>query len=149
MIMLRTGDWVLVADSEEAYFLENAGDTITPDLVRKRHERPLETAGRASDRAGRRIDNAMGQRSALEQTDLHQVARDRFAEQVADMLGEHARAGDFTRLVLFAAPAVLGKIRTHLDDATRACVIAEVPKTLTNHPLPEIGKLVLRELAEA
>ncbi|WP_414717991.1 host attachment protein [Thioclava sp. UBA3469] len=53
------------------------------------------------------------------------------------------------RLVIVAAPRVLGEIRSALHKEVSDVVVAEIDKTLTNHPRDEIEKLVKEELATA
>jgi len=44
--------------------------------------------------------------------------------------------------VMVAPPRMLGDLRAHLHPEVAECVVAEVPKDLTGHPLPEIGRLL-------
>ncbi len=53
-----------------------------------------------------------------------------------------AHAGKFDRLVLVASPQVLGNLRDEMHKEVSDRIIAEIPKTLTNHPIDEIEKLV-------
>jgi protein required for attachment to host cells len=63
-----------------------------------------------------------------------------FARFVADRI-ESARTGhEFDRLVLVAAPAFLGRLRTALDDPTRRLVDGELDLDLTRLPPDEIRK---------
>ena len=45
-----------------------------------------------------------------------------------------------------AAPQVLGALREALTPAVKAQVVAELAKTLTDHPLPKIAKEVVAAL---
>jgi protein required for attachment to host cells len=51
------------------------------------------------------------QRSAVKDTDWHQLAEDRFALEVADALNRLALANRFQKLILVAPPKVLGNLR--------------------------------------
>jgi protein required for attachment to host cells len=51
------------------------------------------------------------QRSAVEDTDWHRLAEDRFAAETADALYRLAHAHRFQRLVVVALPEVLGTLR--------------------------------------
>lgn len=147
MAMLTKGTWVVVADSERAMVLENAGDTRKPDLRQVDRLEAVEVA-EASDRPGRMNDNGPGQKSAMEQPDFGRLSADGLAADVVAYLVKKAAMGSFERLVLVAPPQVLGAIRGCMDDALRARVSAELPKTLTGHPLAKIGELVAEALAK-
>ena len=45
--------------------------------------------------------------------------------------------------VLVAPPLVLGELRKHFEKDIADRVAAEVPKTLTNHPVADIEKILL------
>ncbi|MBV2361403.1 host attachment family protein [Thalassococcus sp. CAU 1522] len=148
MSVLKAGTWVLVADGEKALFLRNDLDEINPDLnvVRiKKQDNPPDRDQGASP-PGRRGDGGAGQRSAMEETDWHELAKERFAEDLADLLYQLAHRGAFDRLVLVAPPRVLGALRPALHKEVAARVVAELHKTLTNHPLDRIEALLQAEL---
>ena len=149
MPFLATGTWVLIADGEKALFLENIGDTEHPVLEVRREERQDNppTGEQAANRPGRFNDGPSVHRSAVEDTDWHQLAKDRFAADLADLLYQQAHKQKFRRIVLVAAPGTLGELRDHLHKEVTDRVIAEVPKTLTNHPVDEIGRIVATEIA--
>ena len=149
MTKLRKGTWVLVADGEKALLLENQTDDEDPHLVvvRKKEQDNPSDREQSANRPGRMADNGPGQRSALDDTDWHELAKDRFADELADLLYGHAHKGSFDALVLVAAPGVLGELRDHLHQEVASKVIHEIPKTLTNHPIDQIEKLVKSEMA--
>jgi len=67
------------------------------------------------------------------------VRERRFAGELAALLNDKHAAGRFDRLVIAAAPAALGDIRPALADEVRQVILAEIPKDLTNVPLPHLG----------
>lgn len=150
MARLTTGTWVLVADGEKALILENHGDADFLDLrVRRKEEQENPpTREQAANRRGRMSDS-QGNKSAFQDTDWHELQKDRFADDIADLLYEHAHRGTFDRIVLVAAPGVLGELRQQLHQEVTEKVIAEVPKTLTNHALDAIERHVADELKDA
>lgn len=151
MKVLKTGAWVLVADGSKALFLRNALNTKEYDLRVVWHQAMENPASRAQgrDRPGR-AHSAFGQgRSALEETDWHQLAEEDFAREVAAILDHAAADGVFEALVLVAPPAVLGELRGCLGKAATGRVIAEIPKTLTNHPIEKIEAIVKEALDAA
>lgn len=141
----------MVADSEKALFLENVTDSEDPYLVvsEKEQQDNPSTREQGANRPGRMPDTGQGQRSALQDTDWHELAKERFAHDLADLLYEKAHRGDFDRIVLACAPQVLGALRKELHKEVLDKVVGEVPKTLTNHPVTEIEKILKAELETA
>ena len=151
MTKLRQGTWVLIADGEKALFLENRTDGEDPHLevFREEDQDNPPTREQAANRPGRQSDGPSGHRSALDDTDWHQLAKERFAGELADILYKKAHAGVFDSIVLVADPGTLGELRAELHQAVTDKVIGEVDKTLTNHPIEEIEKLVIASLEAA
>ena len=108
---LKNGTWVLVADGEKALFLVNEGDAEYPVLRVRREESQenLPTREQGTDRPGRTFESTGTSRSAYEETDWQQLAEDRFADHLAEMLYKRAHRGEFQRIVIVAAPKVLGR----------------------------------------
>lgn len=146
-IRLKRGIWVLVADGEKALFLKNEGDATYPDLsvVRKVEEENPPTREQGTDRPGRYSDGPTAHRSAVDDTDWHRLAKGRFAEEIAERLYKLAHGGKFDEIVLVAPPLVLGEIRKKLHKEVADKVSAEVPKTLTNLPVPDIEAILQQE----
>ncbi|MBP0482319.1 host attachment family protein [Sagittula salina] len=148
MTELKQGTWIVVADSEKALFLRNLTDHENPNLDvfdEEEQDNPSDRA-QSANRPGRMSDGGPGQRSALDDTDWHELAKDRFAADLAEKLYDEAHKGHFDKLVIVASPQVLGVLREEMHKEVADKVIAEVPKTLTNHPVREIEKLVKKEL---
>ena len=145
---LMQGTWVLVADGEKALILENQTDDEDPYLtvLTKEEQENPPNREQAANRRGRFNDGSGIHRSAVEDTDWHQLAKDRFADDLADMLYAKAHKGAYSSLVLVASPGVLGEIRDKMHKEVRDKVIAEVPKTLTNHSLDDIESIVTAEI---
>lgn len=151
MSTLTNGTWVVVTDSEKALFLRNLTDHANPNLDVFDEETQDNPSDRdqSANRPGRMHDGGPGQKSALDDTDWHELAKDRFAADLAERLYKEAHKGSFDKLVIVASPQVLGVLRSEMHKEVAAKVIAEVPKTLTNHPIPEIEALVKKELDAA
>jgi protein required for attachment to host cells len=135
---------VLVSDGRRARFLRNTGTAAEPQLVLESaldSENPY-TRDQGTDQPGRAHSPDGRSRSAMEETDWHQQAEDRFAAQVANLLYHMEHARKFDELVVVAPPKMLGDLRARLHREVAECVIAEVAKDLTGHPLPEIGRLL-------
>ena len=141
-VKIDSGEWVVVCDGSKALILENAGDARFPNLRTREayeHKHPA-TRELGSDVPGRAFASVGSTRSAVEQTDWHRQAEERFAAQVADLLYRMAHAHTFDHLVVIAAPKVLGNLRAafHPEVATR--VVAEVAKDLTSVPTHDLAK---------
>jgi protein required for attachment to host cells len=127
---------VLVADGRKALVLSNEGDAALPDLrVKQTIQAPPNprTSSQGADRPGRAI--VAGRRSAVEQTDWHQAAEDKFAATVVELLlaDELPKA-----LILVAPPKFLAQLRKRLPEQARSRVIAEIAKDLTHLTVREI-----------
>lgn len=146
-VRIDTDTWVLVADSEKALFLKNIADAEDLNLVvvEKEHQDNPPSREQGTNAPGRRADGGPGQRSAMEDTDWHELAKERFAADLADKLYAKAHAGAFERIVLACPPQVLGELRKALHKEVTARVVGEVPKLLTKHPLNEIERLIQAE----
>ncbi|MDX5401573.1 MAG: host attachment family protein, partial [Rhodobacterales bacterium] len=104
MIKLEKETWVLVADGEKALFLRNEGGAASPQLTVARVEQQdnPRQGEQVSDKPGRRADTGVGQRSAMEEADWHQLAKDRFASDLSEILARMVRRGRIGRLVIVA-----------------------------------------------
>lgn len=151
MATLTNGTWVLVADGEKALFLRNDLDEQTPNLtvVREEEQDNPSDAEQSANRPGRMHDTGVGHRSAVQDTDWHQLAKDRFADELAQILYKQAHKHKFERIVLTAPPQVLGELRDKLHKEVQSRVVAEIPKTFTNHPIDQIEKRLLDDLETA
>ena len=148
MTQIKNGTWVVVADGEKALFLRNITDGKDPNLevIRKEEQDSLKDIDQSANRPGRvgQVGN-MG-KSAYEDTDWHELAKDRFAADLADILYDRVHKGKFDSLVLVASPGVLGELRSKLHQEVSDKVIGEIPKTLTNHPIKDIEDIVKADL---
>lgn len=149
MTKLSHDAWVLIADGEKALFLKNITDGENPNLevVRKEEQDNPKDIDQSANRPGRMPDNGQGQRSAMDDTDWHELAKERFADDLADLLYKQAHKHKFEQIVLVASPDTLGELRKKLHKEVEDKVIAEIPKNLTNHPIDEIEKQFQGEIA--
>jgi protein required for attachment to host cells len=135
---------ILVGDGERALFLRNRGHAQRIDLVVEQifeKDNPA-TREQGTDRPGRAIASVGAAKSAMEEADWHHIAKERFADELAEVLYRYAHADRFEKLIVIAPPKVLGNLRKafHAEVADR--IVAEIPKELTSHTIPEIEKLV-------
>lgn len=138
---------ILVADGKKFLMLRNVGDFTTPVLRFEgggEQENPS-TRDQGSDQPGRTFGSSGSTRSAMEQTDFHQLEEDQFAAQAAELLGKLERSGDFEELIVVAPPRTLAELRKQFDKAVKGRVVAEIAKDLTKHPVDEITAILSRE----
>lgn len=149
MTELKHGTWVLIADGEKALFLQNKTDGEDPflDVFREEEQENPPTQEQAANRPGRFNDGPNVHRSAVDDTDWHQLQKERFAQDLAEILYKQAHKGNFESLVVVAPPKTLGELRDEMHQEVAKRVIGEIPKTLTNHPVDEIEQIVKTELA--
>jgi protein required for attachment to host cells len=102
------------------------------------------THDQGTDRPGRFNDGPNVHRSAVDETDWHRIEKERFAKEIAERLYKLAHKGDFKRLVIVAPPLVMGEMRKELHKEVEQRVVGEVAKTLTNHTVSEIEKIVTK-----
>lgn len=149
MSTLEHGTWVLVADGEKALFLENVTDAENPHLQVRRMEGQDNppTREQAANRPGRVQESMSPGVRSYDDTDWHELEKDRFADDLADILYRQAHRGAFDHIVIVAPPGVLGEMRSKLHQEVSDKVVAEIDKTLTNHTLEDIEKIVKGEMA--
>ncbi len=139
---------VLVCDGQRATLYRNRGRIFEPDLValESREQENPPTREQGTDRPGRFPDPA-GSRSAVENTDWHQEAEDRFAAGIAAELNHKAVVGELDRLILVAPPRMLGALRKALEPQAEKRIIAEIDKDLTRHDPAVIGAILVDHVA--
>jgi protein required for attachment to host cells len=135
---------VLVGDGRKALFLRNKGTPREVELIVERELRQDNppTREQGTDRPGRKYGTDGVSRSAVGETDWHEQAEERFAVEIADTLYEMEHAQQFDELVVVAPPKMLGDLRAAFHPEVAQCVVAEVPKDLTTHPIPELAKVL-------
>jgi protein required for attachment to host cells len=135
--------YVFVGDGRKALFLRNYGNPNFPNL---RAENVFEdvnppTREQGSDRPGRLAEAAIpGRKSAVEPTDWHDIEEHRFARRAAAAMEQIVRAGKTKTLIVVAPPKTLADLRTAFHPDVKSCIIAEINKDLTRHPIGEIAR---------
>lgn len=135
---------ILIANGEKALFLRNEGDAKTPNLsvTRKKEQDNPPTRKQAANRRGRMSDGN-GHKSAVDDTDWHELAKERFATDLAELLYQRAHRGEFDELIIACDPSTLGELRKELHQEVEKRVIAEIDKDLTNHSIDDIEQLIV------
>ncbi len=140
---------VLVTDGRKLLFLRNHGDENQIDLRteahderedRKDHEIKTDSAGSQGQRWG-------DARPAMDETDFHQQAEDRWVKEAAEELKKRAVRNDFEALAIIAPPKALGVLRKELHKEVERRVVATFNKEMTDRPIPDIEDLLVGEAA--
>lgn len=116
----RYGDWTFLTEMHD------------PDAAKR--EKAF-----ASDRPGRAFDRHGSGRHAMATSESgrrHEVRL--FARELADYLNNAIATGDFEHIVIIAAPAFLGHLRTELSQLAKRAVVLAEPKDLTDLEVDEI-----------
>ena len=150
-VNIPTQALILVGDGEKAIFLRNKG---SPDDIRLEvenilwHDNPA-SHEQGTDKPGRAFASAGTARSAMEETDWHQLGEERFASEIARVLYTLAHANKFEALVVVAPPKVLGHLRKEFHKEVIDRITGELPKELTTHSLPDIERVLSGKVLSA
>jgi protein required for attachment to host cells len=133
---------VLVGDGRNARFLRNKGTPRNPEFIIEREVNQVNppTRDQGTDRPGRKSGIDGVSRTAIEETDWHQRAEQKFAAEIAETLYEMEHAHKFEELVVVAPPKMLGDLRAAFHPEVTRCIVAEVPKNLTAQPVRELAR---------
>ncbi|NIX75038.1 host attachment protein [Microvirga terricola] len=138
-IRLPHNGLALVSDGRKALVLRNEGDELYPNLkVDKVLEAPENppAAQQGTDKPGRAF--MLDQRGAVEQTDWHALAEQRFADEVAEAFEAICFESGVKAAIIAAPPRTLAELRSRFSEQMRKIILAEVNKDLTKHPVYEI-----------
>jgi protein required for attachment to host cells len=142
--MKPTITWIVVADGDQAKVFEHEGPGkgLKPLKELNFEQDHLQAREIMADKPGRGHSSASpGARSSMEySSDPVAVRERRFVERLAETLNEKQQEGRFHRLVIAAAPTALGDIRPALSEQVKETILAEMPKDLTNVPIPKLAQ---------
>jgi protein required for attachment to host cells len=141
-VKITQGEWVVVCDGTKALVLENAGDEKFPNLKTKEvfEQKDPKTCEQGTDAPGRAINSVGAMRSAMEQTDWHEQAEERFLQGLASRLDAAVNAGEARSLIVVAPPRALGVLRQAYSNNLRAALRAEIDKDFVRLPVYQIEK---------
>lgn len=131
---------VVVADQAEAVFYTLTSLKARPievarlkNLAAREHAHELVT-----DRPGRSYESVGSQRHAVgDEPDLRRQEAIRFARTIAERLDADRRERAFQQMILVAGAPFRSILRGELSEATKGCIVYEVPKDLV-HSHPEV-----------
>jgi protein required for attachment to host cells len=134
---------VFVGDGRRALFLRNHGDAQFPNLRAEKvfmEENPP-SREQGTERPGRISKGPRtGGRSAVEPTDWHELEAHHFVRMVAAAMEDLIRASKVKELIVVAPPRTLAELRLAFHPDVKSCIVAELNKDLTKHPIFEIEK---------
>lgn len=136
--------WVIVADGSRARIFEVGSSSDLHEIETLAHpESRLHEQELTSDLPGRAFDSSGEGRHAMGQTvepKKHEV--EAFARQLVDHLEKARTDNRLGKLVVIAAPAMLGELRNAFGTELRKLVAAEIDKDLTQHSIEDIQQHV-------
>lgn len=138
--IIRSAEWVVVCDGGRALLFENSGTAIAPALrvIDSLAQEVPPTREQGTDAPGRAFATTGTARSAVEQTDWHDMAEQQFLRQLAERLNEAVVAGKVPSLIMVAPPRALGVLRNHYSPALRQVLHQEIDKDLVKLPVADI-----------
>jgi protein required for attachment to host cells len=141
-LKIAQGEWVVVCDGAKALVMENVGDEKFPNLktLKVYEQDDPKTHEQGTDAPGRSINSIDGRRSAMEQTDWHDQAEQRFLRRLAAELDAEVNAGKTKALIIVAPPRALGVLRQEYSHNLRKALRGEIDKDFVKLPVYEIEK---------
>ena len=134
--------WFVIADGSRARIVvptEKPGayatlrELVSADAHLSSHELGSDSPGRAQESAG------IGRHAIEPRVDMHDQAKERFAQEVAAALNTAAAQDEFDSLVLVAPPRIAAPLRHALTAGVRGKIAGELAKDLTKTPNDELG----------
>ena len=134
---------IVVADSARAriFTAESASAPLIEIETMAHPEGRMHDRDMTSDLPGKDSGgDGSGTHAYQSETDPKKHERAEFAKRIADYLDDARKANKLSNLLLVAAPAFLGELRTHLSSATKEKIVFELDKNITDHSLDDIRK---------
>ena len=138
--MKRKKTWVIVANGDTARLFDlparNAPLVPLEDHVLAAPEinAYADTQGMSHSSVG------ASQRRMSPRTEPEDLALEAFARVISDKLSDALKRGEYERLVIAAAPRLMGHLREHLEMAVKATIWLEIDKDFAQMPLDKLGK---------
>lgn len=130
----------VIADGGHARFVRPASDhalhTVEAIDASTVHKKDHDLV---SDRPGRAFESGAAARHAYTpRTDPHDLAKERFAQEIARKVNEESASGVFDELVVVAPAHVLSELTDALDGPTTAKLVGQLARDLANTPDHEL-----------
>lgn len=141
--------WVVAADDFHAHIFERRdGQLKAVSDLKPAHDAEIEMGNGFVGRIGPMGNSSSARHKfepSMQQSRQEEIA---FAHQIALLLNDAAGRDAFEKLVIVAAPQMLGYLRDGMNDQTRRRVAAEVSKEFANLPSPELQERLLSILSD-
>ena len=141
---LKTDTWIVVADGNKYLILHNLGWPDLLDLRVLQHDEidVPQTQDLARDRAGHQRDRFRPGVTGFKQFDEHEAQETEFAKRLVAELNRRAEQKQFNDILIIADPETLGDMRPIYSASLKERLVGEIPKDLTNLPIPDIEAIV-------
>jgi protein required for attachment to host cells len=130
----------VIADGEHVRFVRPAQDNaLHADVAMDSLTAHKRSADLGSDHPGASYHSGSSAHHSLTpRHDMHALAKEKFAQTIAEQLNAAAASAAFDELVIVAPPHTLNSIREALDTATDAKIIGTLGKDLVKTPDDEL-----------
>ncbi len=139
---MQSKKWVLVASNGRAKILAVLNVRSLAEIWHMEHpEASLQGRELITDSPGRSYDAVgVGQHAMEFNTDPERQQLIKFAKQICNYIESAGKQGHFDQLVVIAAPAFLGQLRSQLGPATARLIVQEISKNVTRFNTKEIQR---------
>jgi protein required for attachment to host cells len=126
--------WVLVANASEAriFGTDRIGEAMECVKEFSHPESRGKGSELASDRPGHYQSKGSGHGAFVESSDPKEYEADRFASELAKELDKGRTDKAYRKLVVVAAPHFYGLLNSHMNKHTRAMIVNDIQKDLTD-----------------
>jgi protein required for attachment to host cells len=138
---MNPSTWIVVADSSRAliFSIEGSPKRLHPVRELNHPESRMTVRALVSDKPGRAFERKGNVQRAMTQAfNPKTMEKRKFSLELAHALDIARKEGFMDRLVLVAAPAFLGDLRSHLTRETARLATLELPKNLSQLTAREI-----------
>lgn len=143
--MGQTTTWIVVANASQARLYESRGRAAGLALIQE-FEHPQSRAKAAdliTDRPGHAASSRGGRRTAYEpNTEVHRHEHDRFAQEIAQVLGAAHATNRYDKVVLTASSAFLGMLKSHLPKTVARALLDTIDKDYTASSEAELAGIL-------
>ncbi len=142
---LHAGSRVYVCDGGRFVAYEQRGDTMIPDLfcVESETFQNLPSHDLGDDRPGR-YPSPDGQKSAVSETDLHELAESRFTAELVSRINSWCQLSARNKFILIADPRSMGRIRSRMTPTIREQMLQSITGDFVHHPVSEIMRVIAK-----
>ena len=141
--------WVVVADSSKAriFSAENSSSPLVEFKAIEHPEGRMHTRELTSDLPGSDSNRTgSGRHSMGSETDPKRHEAESFAKQITGYIESARNNNQLSRLIIIAAPALLGMLRRNMSNETGKLVAMELDKNLSDLKGEEIRQYLPRVL---